>query len=531
MTAIDFESPRPFPYKTLDTEPAPKVSAPSVQTASIPTLDQEITFLSGVDSNGNVAPISFFSWNRDNPATYDPTHSIVSKWALNGQYSQAGTPGGVVNYYYDPSANWSAGEKDIFASGLDLWAAVANVSFKQTTNPADAQITFTRNNDRSAGQSETDLVFWPQIGFNYLPEQIGDQISIDTSVRGWDQLDSFSHVGGYGVETVLHEEGHALGLGHEGPYNGNVVPSQQFSPYDTRQWSIMSYLNPTSNLPYAKDNAGPQVDYNGHYPTTWQPVDIMAIQRLYGVAQNTPLSGGQVFGFNTNITGDIQKFFDFTINKDPVITLWDKGQNNTLDLSGYSTPSTVNLNPLGFSSFDNMKNNLVIAADTSINKAIGGAGNDVFITNGASDFIDGGAGQNEADFSKTFSDYTITQAGSFIDVATRGTDIISQLKNIQILKFNDQSVNVSKLFPVSSTLSSVNAAEQSTFLPVLDNITNSSKLTALPPSSSAASIGLAAQGTQGLSLDSLPPPAYRVALSDQMQNVTTFMIPSVSHGA
>ena len=36
-----------------------------------------------------------------------------------------------------------------------------------------------------------------------------------------------------------------LGLGHGGPYNGNVTEStQQFSSFDTRLWSIMSYIDP-----------------------------------------------------------------------------------------------------------------------------------------------------------------------------------------------------------------------------------------------------------------------------------------------
>jgi len=48
--------------------------------------------------------------------------------------------------------------------------------------------------------------------------------------------------------------------------------------------------------------------------------------------------GGQIFGFHTNITGSIQPYFDFTQNTHPVITLWDGGLNNTLDLSSWSAP-------------------------------------------------------------------------------------------------------------------------------------------------------------------------------------------------
>ena len=80
-------------------------------------------------------------------------------------------------------------------------------------------------------------------------------------------------------------------------------------------------------------------------------LDILAAQRLYGVPTSGPLaSGGQVFGFNSNIDGSIARFFDFTINTNPFITIWDGGLNNTLDVSGWSTPATINLEPGSFSS-------------------------------------------------------------------------------------------------------------------------------------------------------------------------------------
>ena len=51
------------------------------------------------------------------------------------------------------------------------------------------------------------------------------------------------------------------------------------------------------------------------------------------VAVRGPLAdGGQIFGFNSNIDASIKRYFDFTDNKHPVITIWDGGVGNTLDL-------------------------------------------------------------------------------------------------------------------------------------------------------------------------------------------------------
>ena len=50
--------------------------------------------------------------------------------------------------------------------------------------------------------------------------------------------------------------------------------------------------------------------------------------------------------------------------------------HNTLDLSGWSTPSIINLAPGSFSSGNGFTNNIGIAFNTVIEKAVGGSGND-----------------------------------------------------------------------------------------------------------------------------------------------------------
>src|SRR5262249_54803154 len=112
-----------------------------------PTLSDEVTYVSGIDANGKVAATSFETWTGDHSPALDVSRhppSDVNKWGS----TTPGTAGGTVSVYFDsgsPPTPWSATEKAAFIAVLDLWAAVANISFTIDTSTPSDESTFENN--------------------------------------------------------------------------------------------------------------------------------------------------------------------------------------------------------------------------------------------------------------------------------------------------------------------------------------------------------------------------------------------------
>ena len=249
----------------------------------------------------------------------------------------------------------TAAGQQLALSALQAWQDVCNVTFVRTTGAAELSF------DDNSGGASTGWTFGGPDGTYIVSSYINVGTSwLNTYGTGFDS---------YSYQTYIHEIGHALGLGHAGPYNGGgSYNTDAIYANDTWQYSIMSY--------WQQSNFG---GGSTRFVMTPEIADILAVQMQYGAATETR-TGSTVYGFNAT-AGAIFNFAGYA--SAPALTIYDNGGNDTVDCSGYSANQVIDLRAGSYSSVGGLVNNIGIALDAVIENAVGGAGSDVITGSGA----------------------------------------------------------------------------------------------------------------------------------------------------
>ena len=317
---------------------------------------------------------------------------------------------------------FSSSNESGIRQAFDLWSDVADIEFTEISGDADIDVT-EGNDSRAYARTWTSGT-----------EIARSDIFIDTNTYSWGDLET---QGGYGFLSILHEVGHALGLGHTGNYNGSASYNNDAQwANDTHQTSVLSYFS-------AGNVGSDHRDESNQWQYSASPMlfDIVAIQSIYG-ADYTTRNDNTTYGFNSNAGHDQ---YDYSITEVP-FAIWDGGGIDTIDVSGYSTDQTIYLTEGDFSSTGNMTNNLVIAYGAQIENAIGGSGDDSFFANNVDNNIDGGLGNDVIEYFYNVTDFAFNFiSNSVVALTNIAQSFTDTLSNIENYIFADGSFSFSEL--------------------------------------------------------------------------------------
>jgi len=290
---------------------------------------------------------------------------------------------------------------DAFTDAIDLWDELIAPDFVETADDGatrgELRVAYT---DMDSGTAAYAYLGPPQSPGG----KAGDVwINSDNTSPDWTP-------GSGDYSTILHEVGHTLGLKHS--FEAPAVPSQ----FDNDRYTVMAYQRVVEKVVFYEENGG-SFYYNyttgAVQPETPMVLDIAAVQEIYGADTNTR-SGDSVYTF-TEWNLSLQ-------------SIYDAGGEDTIDLSNFSLANIVDLNPGGYSSIgfadvdaqiahwtaqfpqysgfitstlngtSNLymyEDNLGIALSTTIENAIGGAGDDILTGNNTANELSGGDGGDE----------------------------------------------------------------------------------------------------------------------------------------
>ncbi|MEA5535279.1 M10 family metallopeptidase [Crocosphaera sp. XPORK-15E] len=323
---------------------------------------------------------------------------------------------------------------------------VINIDFVEVTEKKNTfgQIRFMDSDTPSYAYANSPFYSGVGIPSNPVSLHTSGDVYFRTSFDRLGDTNGFQNQAGkHGYMTIIHELGHALGLKHT--HDGGLDAA-----LDNTDNSVMTY------------------NFTGNPAGTYMPLDIKALQSLYGAkayntGDNTYVFGSYIDQFTVNGISPLT-----TANRTKQ-TIWDSGGKDTLDFSGLiyqSSGFSLNLNPGGLLSptYTNTTTySTAIAYDVTIENVINSSSNDkIYLNSGAntisgyltskttgSDIIYDGDSQDTLKLDYTIAEVTKTQSGQDLILGLGGNGSI-KLVNYYLNPNNQINIIYSDNIPNNS---------------------------------------------------------------------------------
>jgi serralysin len=342
-----------------------------------------------------------------------------------------GSWGGAISYSFmaaAPAYGGGEGGSGFVAPSADYQAAVRAILAQLATQ---LDVSFTEVADSAAGYGQLRFGANQQTatkGYAFIPGTVSDDRAGDV----WLDVETLTLLqpGQEGWQVLLHELGHALGLSHPIPQGTDTPATVLLDAWNHNGYTVMSPNTVTSGL----------------WQSWFGPLDLQALQRLYGSRTQTANPGN-----------DVHRLTDALGNS--LSSLRDSGGFDTLDASGLSVGAYLDLTPGRYSSAgltargSASVDNLLVEAGSIIEAVVGTPFDDVLLGNSAAnlfwpgrgnDWIEGRGGIDTVILDTPRAGQTVQRlddgSGAWLVSDAAGADGSNTLLGIARVYFSDRRV-------------------------------------------------------------------------------------------